>query len=1571
MNTPLINQLDALLAAHVGCDGLKTPLLNRAHLLLAASEVICKALAQLTLNGPVLGDPDVITAKQLRAASGRYWSDLAPGTLVSRLDHAKALRSEELIQRAGLLAVFGEMTEQGIELLTTLIEPGEQAAAVSVCAVALQTTDSSRVTLPGALLLEHATLPVCVLLFPGLEQQLFQFDNRQQAGHALIEYLLGDRSAELWAFLTPHVDEHWVSPPFADLGVSARFATLKQDALTYSLKACIATELAAQLAVGQAAAKAHCVTRAAWSWRALPTSLEHAVLAASAADGERHAKRLTFGSINADLANVLVEKKIKACEVGICQYIGESLDSYEHKRYRQIHAAWQAAGDKTREVIDELHAQGPRVPVDFWHRLDDQGLTPRQRLVVGLGSSLRHEAQLQVYETSLAPSELELIEDVVTYPVAVQRTDKATVVAEIAIGHADFSYRLPGAYVIASPQTWSTTRSASIVLLFLAGEDGGLQRFSTLQALLDCVAASLKDPAFMPLWDRFSSARQMLLLHLLRGDSVPLVTRPVPDNWLDDCVGTAIENYPKLLASAANDDQRNLMFDMFTQHLATPAHEVRETALERVAEQRRLQQVLQGLPSWLATAAEPDKKQYAQLLNDYNLLATAQESYLEDKPTLVEAFAIDVLKKRLKVDLALDIDPQHILIKLPESVEVKVIANVPSHIHVPSKARESLSLVELGLLNIDRQVTLRLKHAQLLAHDTLRPLTLKGVSVDYLRCVVIELDIARRYRQYLTAVFSLSASSESEQKLRTQVLALPHAAALKLAAFSAWQQGGLSKAGWQALCDVLAARTAQSLRAGLLDARIRSVRLSLGGEEQEMTSALLVIEDQATGTCFLYLPNAPEGVAFIEASSVQGLLDQLLRRMSSVAMRQWLASLGGIGQPTSARQSYIEQAWQRGYSGFISLGDVSHAVWPLAAAVLDNRRRQLLDQARQVSRSREDIRRAFADQLRDAGKQLLWSGLYYVPGIGTALQLWDGWNDTNAAVEAFGSGDTAAGLRHMASAEMNFGFALLLFVPGIKASTAARKALLARKTPQTASIRLKRQVARLDGFAGHETAISLAGAKPGMGMDAGVWKLNAKLYLWQDSKVYEVFRRRGELTLRLRRTSANSYEHPVRLRSDGRFVTHVDTGLRGGGRSRTSSLSRADASTVERYLIESEQRALTRQIIQQRGRYTLDEIANTVTSEPGDVARRAFLANRRKLLSDADQYLKDVELAPRVELPVVPSEATHAALIAAIYEKSNGLVIGEAHASAASKRFLIDNFATLKTQGVKTLYFEHLHLDFFADDLAALNRTGVMSADLKRYLKDLDAGHRVDHGQPYTFHNVIAEANKQGLEVVGIDCATAYYVEGMHGTGVARRQRMFSYIATQAIQAHQATGEHKWIALVGNSHSNTQRGTLGLAELNQAIGMRVAEPKVGKRAQMQPDPGLATTGGQVKADFLLEVEVPLAEAGRVSPTPSLTPSAVLEIERAVDEFMGKPPAGLPPAPPRLRHPGAFYVDKSAAGRMVVHLGRDGNIHRTVINKTLGFYSLSRPSWDKVHERRFWTLQGLLDALKEQGLSRVA
>ena len=349
--------------------------------------------------------------------------------------------------------------------------------------------------------------------------------------------------------------------------------------------------------------------------------------------------------------------------------------------------------------------------------------------------------------------------------------------------------------------------------------------------------------------------------------------------------------------------------------------------------------------------------------------------------------------------------------------------------------------------------------------------------------------------------------------------------------------------------------------------------------------------------------------------------------------------------------------------------------------------------------------------------------------------------------------------------------------------------------------------------------------------------------------------------------------------------------------------------------------------------------------------RGLFFEARSRLQKEARGIIT-ARLPARPTLPAIEPRTPLPDFLKELYRHTDAVVIGEAHSSVASKQLIIDNLPHLSSQNVRTLYLEHLLTDLNQADLDRFFETGQMSKSLLHDLKTLDLGHRTDANGIYTYEQLVLKTREHGIEVRAIDCAASYHLKGIPGESPTTRLQMMNHFASLTIRKHQQVmGRHKWIALVGNSHSNTyQRLIPGIAELEGGIGVRVKDVPVGHPTGVRYDSGemvragLTTETVHIQGDYL--VEMPVQGASRSS----------LSLPAAHD----------------LRAPGMFLVEESEnCVHTIVHRSRDTSIqHTPVLIDSEGKLYVERPSWVNVHLRRFDDMNALVRALEQSNLTLV-
>lgn len=481
-----------------------------------------------------------------------------------------------------------------------------------------------------------------------------------------------------------------------------------------------------------------------------------------------------------------------------------------------------------------------------------------------------------------------------------------------------------------------------------------------------------------------------------------------------------------------------------------------------------------------------------------------------------------------------------------------------------------------------------------------------------------------------------------------------------------------------------------------------------------------------------------------------------------------------------------------------------------------------------------------------------------------------------------------------------------------------------------------------------ETNVLIEGNVPGTGALQGIYTLDDGFYVMIDDAPYQV-RHVGELKAWVIVDPQNPFSFyrqvPIRLDADGLWQP-VENGLKGGapqfGPCSWRRTPRLEPLPPSPYEIPEHWRPALLEAANGGERRQLSGYLTDIADPQRNTPYEKYRAYRDLLANDARDFLADPPLPLRAPVAAPAPGSSPKALFRSLYDQGTGVVVGEAHADIGSKRLLIDNMSQLAKQQVRVLYLEHLLTDFHQVDLDAFNRTGVLSDALKAYVRDLDEGHGTDPDKRYTFLEVLRAAYKYQVRVQAIDCMVSYRQAWLQTPAGPVRQQMMNFYADRVIRADQAArGPSRWIALVGNTHTNTYEGVPGLAELQGAIGLRVEDVPLGQPDQLGVDPG--RTG--VLASFK-EIRV----------------QCDLRLQVAVAK-----PGTLPDLPTCLLNVGAFTF-KDLGGRLyLVHRSKTGELVYSLIHHEGERVFIERSSWPWLHQRRLWSLADLVVALSARGM----
>ena len=342
-----------------------------------------------------------------------------------------------------------------------------------------------------------------------------------------------------------------------------------------------------------------------------------------------------------------------------------------------------------------------------------------------------------------------------------------------------------------------------------------------------------------------------------------------------------------------------------------------------------------------------------------------------------------------------------------------------------------------------------------------------------------------------------------------------------------------------------------------------------------------------------------------------------------------------------------------------------------------------------------------------------------------------------------------------------------------------------------------------------------------------------------------------------------------------------------------------------------------------------------------EAARQHFVLRQKVLHLIAVKFFQNPNLARRISPPNIIENAAQNTIIKSLLDKYQGFVVGEAHNSTASKKFIIDNFAYLADNNVKTLFLEHLQSDLHQTHLDDFFKTGRLHTDVSTFLNSQDRGHRVDRLSNYTFTQLVLESRRHGIQVKALDCVASYHTSGISVSEArSARHELFSYGASEVIRKHTTPNpSQKWIALVGNTHTNTYLGVPGLAEMVGSVGVRVDDvaPGAGQRI----NPGNELTNNTLKT---------------LSKTVVLKSDFVLNIE----SHRWAPPLMPEQLDATLSRPGLYLIQYSTLqDPVLIHRSRSRRIIRSMfIFNDDGTFKLKQDQWPEIRNKNYKTLNEL-------------
>ncbi|WP_445181087.1 dermonecrotic toxin domain-containing protein [Pseudomonas sp. McL0111] len=784
-------------------------------------------------------------------------------------------------------------------------------------------------------------------------------------------------------------------------------------------------------------------------------------------------------------------------------------------------------------------------------------------------AGLRAEAELQLALDQLTPEEHRRIITLLDAPNHTMRPEDG-VVARVSLSTAEPEHPrtedLDGILIIAGP-CGLTEDSTESLLLYWHGHFGGLQRFSSRQALEQTVfKRSPKD--------------HELTLHLipLNGD---------PFSWtleeqLYQCEQQAITIIKDNPLPARASERAAAMEQLCEQHLTrltVPLPQARELAFAQQREQDRSAALAGSLPQWLDKLDDAHRAQIKALISRYLVAMRRAHALLEQDLPSRQAFSKKCIDGRLRQDFSLK-QSVTVTLDLPDStswrktvMEGAAPGTPQTNTLIASPGRHDVALEELAQDNIDQETWWRLSflRVKVMAHEDHDRIAVEaGLGLVYLRRLVTELDLAGQYETLIVRSFyGAPSDSAFDKAYRRECLTEPWKLMLHLQAEFAVLQGQIDNEGHKVLKIAIDASTPEAFAVDGKRISLLPAHLTVGGKDTAHQGAstlagVTFIVEQISGLTLLYLPDSTDGVFLRQYSTQEDARLDLFKRCANGNMVNYLAGRALSGDFAS-HVSRINQAQLRNFNALIGTGQAWPASTSLATHLLNVHMGRLLEAHRSSSRSNDALYLERCALKSGTLFNYMKMAVGMLPFIGTTVALYDAWNSANLAVAAFLRDDFGHGLAEVESVLLCLIDAAMDVLPGtISVPAAARLATRQRQrtllgttaaTLQKSS--RKRAQQSLDRFKGYEYEyeLSLAGLRADShGIYRNVYRHAEGDFILRQGRVYRIQLSDSPRGWRLFGTWKRGYKMPIALDETGTWNTHyavhgtlMDGGGIGGG----------------------------------------------------------------------------------------------------------------------------------------------------------------------------------------------------------------------------------------------------------------------------------------------------------------------------------------------------------------------------------------------------------------------------------------
>lgn len=885
----------------------------------------------------------------------------------------------------------------------------------------------------------------------------------------------------------------------------------------------------------------------------LPDALSEELARLVSADEALAEDEVHFDSLDERLPLGWRKQRIDRQEQLLAAYLGSDTGPGS-ARLAELQAQ-QAKLDAQDALLQQVLAALPESPTpETWGQMHGEN-SRFEHLSQHFAKALLLEAEFQQHLGDLSESRLQWVRQLVERPNPSLQRQVVPSALKLVVGPR--SWALTGFITLRAIPQDATGEADSALLLYKPGHDGGLACYpdqaQLAERLLNTLQGAWPEVLLESVWPQDIDA----LLELIdSGEHTPaLISEPITTHAFDYLASTHVA----LLTQAAPSSRLQLRWKLSASNNAA-----RIQAFERLAERNRTANLHTRLHS-LSHLDAPQREALAAQFDALRVSMLAASGLLARDLPERGAFSRNLMNGHLRQSLGLTTLPQVTLdiadrtgkqrIPLPESG----FANAYKEVTTFSAERSHVPLEQFLLWALDDDLTLRLANANIVIEDTTAtPDLQQKLNHSYIATLVQTLDVAGAYEQQIRDTFKGNAEqSDWQAQWRQETLRGPFEHQLKILLLS--RPDTLDAYGMEVF-ELFCREQQGTTLTRTIDHHALDLRpgVAADGSSDRVTLSGIFLLKPASGPCLLLLPDAPNGKVISQYENSEQACQALEDMAIDEAMRTYLASRPLEGD-TRTHLSYINQALLKRFTGFIGVGNARSE--PIAQVRANLQMGRLILEHRASSRSQVDLYLESEAMRHGRVYDYLKLALGFVPGVGTAIALYDGWSAANASVEAFLRSDPGEGVEHLNSVFLSLVDALFDVVPAASVSRSST-ALARTRThlrqrleglrPTTVTRR-----GRTDPFSGYETEAPSGHWRDhpevhGKGVNRHAETGND--FIVRQGLHYQVEWDATYRTWRLKGSAARSYKQPVKLDELGSWQPHgslsgriVDGGLAGGG----------------------------------------------------------------------------------------------------------------------------------------------------------------------------------------------------------------------------------------------------------------------------------------------------------------------------------------------------------------------------------------------------------------------------------------